>query len=203
MRQTSLSRAGFGFVSPTHNRMPNFITAAKVIICSSLMDTWVCTSVSLPWVSPAVQGWRNHLQRGFPGGSVLNNLPAMQEMWARSLGWEDPLEKEMATHSSIIAWETPWTEEPTGVREPQSIGLPRVRHNSATDYTRESSLRPTKGNSYPIWTSEALAGTEKLMMAPATQVGSGGAWSGAQLRPKSLTTLLPVGRLSANWTCQS
>ena len=81
---------------------------------------------------------------------MLNNLPAMQEMWARSLGWEDPLEKEMATHSSIIAWETPRTEEPTGVWEPQSMGLPRVRHNSVTDYTRESSLLPTKGNSYPI-----------------------------------------------------
>ena len=74
----------------------------------------------------------------------------MQEMWARSLGWEDPLEKEMATHSSIIAWEIPRTEEPAGVREPQSMGLPRVRHDSATDYTRESSLLPMKGNSYPI-----------------------------------------------------
>ena len=45
---------------------------------------------------------------------MVDNPPAMQEMWARSLGWEDPLEKEMATHSSIIAWEIPWTEEPTG-----------------------------------------------------------------------------------------
>ena len=43
-----------------------------------------------------------------PSGQMVNNLPAMQE----SLGWEDPLEKEMATHSSILAWEIPWTEEP-------------------------------------------------------------------------------------------
>ena len=40
------------------------------------------------------------------------NLPAMQETWVQSLGWEDPLEKEMETHSSILAWEIPWTEEP-------------------------------------------------------------------------------------------
>ena len=47
----------------------------------------------------------------------------MQETWARSLGQEDPLEKEMATHSSILAWEIPWTEEPGGL---QSMGLKRV-----------------------------------------------------------------------------
>ena len=66
---------------------------------------------------------------------MLNNLPAMQEMWARSLGWEDPLEKEMATHSSIIAWEIPRTEEPTGAWELQSKGLQIVRHNLGTDHT--------------------------------------------------------------------
>ena len=55
--------------------------------------------------------------QGFPGGSVVKNLPAMQEMqetWVSSLGWEDSLEKEMATHSSILAWRIPWTEEPGG-----------------------------------------------------------------------------------------
>ena len=51
-------------------------------------------------------------QLDFPDGSVVKNLPAMQEIWVQSLGWEDPLEKEMATHSSILAWRTPWTEEP-------------------------------------------------------------------------------------------
>ena len=45
---------------------------------------------------------------------VVKNLPAMQETWVRSLGWEDPLEKGMAIHSSIFAWRTPWTEEPGG-----------------------------------------------------------------------------------------
>ena len=57
---------------------------------------------------------------GFPGGSRVKNLPAIQEMWVQSLGQEDPLEKGMAAHSSILAWEIPWTEEPGG---PQSMGL--------------------------------------------------------------------------------
>ena len=53
-------------------------------------------------------------------------LPAMQETWVLSLGWEDPLEKEMAIHSSILAWRIPWTEEPGGL---QSTGLQRVRQD--------------------------------------------------------------------------
>ena len=64
-----------------------------------------------------------------PGGSAVKNLPAMQEtqeMWVQSLGWEDPLEEEMATHSSILAWKIPWTEEPRGL---QPMGSKRVRHN--------------------------------------------------------------------------
>ena len=55
---------------------------------------------------------------------VVKNLPAMQETRVQSLGQEDPLEKGMATHSSILAWEIPWTEEPGGL---QSMGLQRVR----------------------------------------------------------------------------
>ena len=51
---------------------------------------------------------------------MVKNLPAMQETWVRSLGWEDPLEKGMATHSSILAWEVPRTKEPLGL---QSTGL--------------------------------------------------------------------------------
>ena len=59
----------------------------------------------------------------------LKGLPAMRETWVRSLGWEDPLEKEMATHSTILAWRIPWTEEPGGL---QSMGLQRVGHNWVT-----------------------------------------------------------------------
>ena len=56
----------------------------------------------------------------FPGGSVVKNLPEMQEMWIWSLGQEQPLVKEMATHDNILAWEIPWTEEPGGL---QFMGL--------------------------------------------------------------------------------
>ena len=71
--------------------------------------------------------------RGFPAGSVVENLTAMQEtletqIW--SLGWEDSLEKEMATHSCILAWEIPWTEEPGGL---QSMELHTVRHDWVTN----------------------------------------------------------------------
>ena len=58
---------------------------------------------------------------------LVKNLPAMQETWVRFLGWEDPLEKEMATHSSTLAWRILWTEEPGGL---QFMGSQRVRHNS-------------------------------------------------------------------------
>ena len=56
----------------------------------------------------------------------LKHLPAMQETRVQSLGWEDPLEKEMATHSSIPAWRIPWMEEPGGL---QSTGWQRVGHD--------------------------------------------------------------------------
>ena len=57
---------------------------------------------------------------------LVKNPPAMQETWFRYLGWEDPLEKKMATHSSILAWRIPSTEEPGGL---QFMGLQRVGHN--------------------------------------------------------------------------
>ena len=63
--------------------------------------------------------------RGFPGGLVVKNLPAMQEIQVRSLGGGDPLEEEMATHFSILAWKIPWTEE---LDRLQSRGSQRVRH---------------------------------------------------------------------------
>ena len=53
----------------------------------------------------------------------VKKLPAMQETWVRSLGWEDPLQEEMVTHSSILAWKIPWTEKPGGL---QSMGSQRV-----------------------------------------------------------------------------
>ena len=55
------------------------------------------------------------IQKGFPGGPAIKNPPAKPEMGVRSLGQEDPLEKEMATYSSILGWKIPWMEEPGGL----------------------------------------------------------------------------------------
>ena len=60
---------------------------------------------------------------------MIKNPPAKQETWVQSLGWEDPLEKEMATHSRILAWEILWIEEPDTL---QSKRLQRVGHDLAT-----------------------------------------------------------------------
>ena len=57
---------------------------------------------------------------------LVESPPAMQETWVRYLGWEDSLEKEMATHSSILAWRIPWTEEPGGL---ESTGSQKVGHD--------------------------------------------------------------------------
>ena len=57
---------------------------------------------------------------------LVKNLPAMQQTQVQFLGWENPLEKETATHSSIFAWRIPWTEEPGGL---QSMGSQRIRHD--------------------------------------------------------------------------
>ena len=69
---------------------------------------------------------KGHGYTGFPGDSAAKNPPAVQETWVWSLGREDPLEQGMATHSSILAWTVPWTEEPGGL---QSMGSQRVRYN--------------------------------------------------------------------------
>ena len=64
--------------------------------------------------------------RDFPGAQMVKRLLAVWETWVRSLGWEDPLEKEMATHSSTLAWKIPWMEERGRL---QSMGLQRVGHD--------------------------------------------------------------------------
>ena len=69
---------------------------------------------------------------------MVKNSPAMQETWIRSPGQEDPLEKEIATHSSILAWEIPWTEEPGGL---QSTGPQRVTHDSRTKTTPTTNFK--------------------------------------------------------------
>ena len=75
--------------------------------------------------------WVWLLKRGLASlvAQRVKHLPAVQETWVRSLGWEDPLEKKMATHSSILAWRIPWTEEPGGL---ESTGSQRVGDDWAT-----------------------------------------------------------------------
>ena len=74
------------------------------------------------------EGHGNPLQYSWGSlvAQTLMNLPAMQETWLRSLGWEDTLEEGMATHSSTLAWRIPWTEEPSGL---QSMGSQRLGHD--------------------------------------------------------------------------
>ena len=69
---------------------------------------------------------------GFPGGSAVKNPPANAGVPVSSLGQEDPLEKEMETHSSFLAWRIPWTEKPGGL---QSMGSQRVGHKLVTKRT--------------------------------------------------------------------
>ena len=77
-----------------------------------------------PWKKSYDQP-RQHIRASLVA-QLVKYLPAVQEIQVQSLGWEDPLEKEMATHSSILAWKTSWTEEPGGL---QSMGSQRVRHD--------------------------------------------------------------------------
>ena len=81
------------------------------------------------WASKSKQNQMLFFSPRLTDGSVVKNSPAMQEMketQVQSLGQEDLLEKETATHFSILAWEIPWTQEPGWL---QSIGLQRVRHD--------------------------------------------------------------------------
>ena len=74
---------------------------------------------------------------------MVKNLPATWETWVRSLSWEDPLEKNMATHSSILAWRISWTEEPGGLRP---MGLQRVGHDLATNTSLSAETAPPPGS---------------------------------------------------------
>ena len=74
----------------------------------------------------------NHISLASLVAQIVKSPPAMQETRVRSLAWEDPLEKEIVTHSSILAWGIPWTEEPGGL---QSLGLQRVGHSFILTHT--------------------------------------------------------------------
>ena len=96
---------------------------------------------------------------GFPGGSVVKIPLAKQEAQVRSLGWEDPLQKEMATHSSILAWEIPWTEEPGGL---QSMESQRVGYDLATEQQQHLLFHQNHGSKNLGCTRNELVVTDHL-----------------------------------------
>ena len=85
-----------------------------------------CSKFSENMIKTDVWGLPPNLEGASLVAQREKNLPAVQETRVRSLGWEDPLEEGMATHSSILAWRIPWTEEPGGL---QPMGSQRVRHD--------------------------------------------------------------------------
>ena len=93
--------------------------------CRILSNTWGVVKKNktrfLSWNS-----WQSSRREGFPRGSDGKGSTWNAGDWVQSLDWEDPLEEDMATHSSVLAWRMPWTGEPGGLR---SIGSQRVRHN--------------------------------------------------------------------------
>ena len=70
-----------------------------------------------------IQMFVSRRRMGFPGGLLVKNLPAMQETWVWSLGWDDTMENEMATHSCILAWKIPWTETPGWLQSMRSQNI--------------------------------------------------------------------------------
>ena len=96
-------------------------------------------SIPGSWSSPG-EGIGYPLQYSWASlmAQTVKNLPAMEETWFWFLGWEDPLEEGMATHSSILAWRIPWTEEPGRL---QSMGSQRIRHDWATNHTAKQNSR--------------------------------------------------------------
>ena len=102
----------------------------------------------------------------------------MQEMEVWSLGWEDPLEEEMATHSSIVAWRSPWTEEPGGL---QSMGLERGGHNSVMEHGCSLGNKPS-------WKPEARRSILVNLLVP-RRLSKSGEWSRSTGRCLSRTSL--------------
>ena len=90
------------------------------------LHPYVCIEFSASCVSFQLYEILEFMSQASLMAQMVKNLPAMQETQVQSLGWEDPLEKGMATYSSILAWRIPWTEEPG---ELQSIGSQRVGHD--------------------------------------------------------------------------
>ena len=111
-----------------------FLCWGKVL----LLDLYSLNSRRLILLRPARSLLNSLTPLGLPGGSVVKNPPVTQKTWVRPLSWKDPLEKGMATHSSILAWRIPWTEEPGRL---QSSGLQsRMQLSTHTHYPLYSQI---------------------------------------------------------------
>ena len=82
---------------------------------------------------------------GFPGGSVVKNLPAMRETRVQSLDGEDLLEKGMATHCSILSWRIPWTKEPDGLQSMGSVAQCEIEHSTPNQLPKDFTEAPCFG----------------------------------------------------------
>ena len=110
-------------------------------IHNCLLSTWNVVIVIKNWILTFSFNY------AFLVAQMVKNLPAMQETQVQFLGQEDPLEKGMATQSSILPWRIPWTEEPGGL---QSTGSQRVRHDWATNTTTTINLDSHVASGYHI-----------------------------------------------------
>ena len=93
----------------------------------------------------------NYMYRASLVAQLVKNLPAMRETWVWSLGWEDPLEKEMVTHSSILARRIPWMEKPGRLHTVHGVAKSRTR---LSDFTIHYSAKKIKRDSFPLSTCE-------------------------------------------------
>ena len=152
------------------------------------------------------------LNRASVVAQMVKRPPAMRETWVRSLGWEDPLEKEMATHSSTLAWKIPWTE---GSGRLQSLGLQRVfnrdhtpcphmEHCSGLDDSNEKAVLHLEQcrNSIKVLSSIKLAslrtGTQFILLSGRTLWGLGGQQNRKSRRRISQRALTSAGSLHSN-----
>ena len=123
-----------------------------------------CLSSTLSWISPSTRYiWPILHLWGFPGVSVVRNLPAMWESWVQSLGREDSLEEEMTTHYSILTWRIPWTEEPGRLQEPlhKAVFVQRSLCNLAKSQAQQSDWTNQSGE---VFISEMLSNCWSLKM---------------------------------------
>ena len=116
-------------IFPTQGSNPSLLHYRQILYCWATGEaSWRGKKFHVLFhLEPSSSFLIGHIvNMGFPSASDVKNLPTTQEAWIWFLGWEDPLEKGMATYSSILAWRIPWTEKPGRL---QSTGSQRVRHD--------------------------------------------------------------------------